>query len=174
MPDGDAQAYAPKTYGAHPDAIARRRMLSERARVTTRLILAMHAPMRVGPDNGGGNPHPQNNGRSRSKTCPACQTTYPRIRGYFTANSIKCLKCCQAKRTKTCGTCGTEYVGVIEHFRRGGNIHPTCNACAACAEAKVRAKIEARIARGPRTRTWRKQRAADIAEATGCTQSPLC
>jgi hypothetical protein len=128
--------------GRDPDAIRLRIRRIDREIVHAAIQLAMVA--RIDPPKRNCKPPPN----PKPKTCPICQTTYPKAMGHFGPGGTR-TRCqdCQGKpaiKSKTCRDCGTEYLGVQEHFRRGGKIHPNCNACA---EAKVRAKIEARLAK---------------------------
>jgi hypothetical protein len=122
--------------GRDPDAIRLRIRKIDREIVHAAIQLAMATPIT-----------PQD-GNCKPRTCPICKKTYPQSVGHFgkRGTNTNCLDCSgkPAIKFRTCQECGTEYLGVQEHFRRGGKIHPNCNACA---EAKVRAKIEARLAK---------------------------
>ena len=124
------------TTSRDPDAVRLRIRRIDREIVHATIQLAMAT--RIEPQDGNRKP----------RTCPICRTTYPQSVDHFgrRGTNRNCLDCSgkPAIKTRTCRDCGTEYLGVQAHFRRGGKIHPNCNTCA---EAKVRARIEARLAK---------------------------
>ena len=156
----DGSATGPEMWGVHighlreqrrmwslatnrdPDAVRLRIRRIDREIVHAAIQLAMAT--RIPPPKNTRPPPPA----PRPKTCPICASTYPKSQGYFGIGGTR-TRCndCQGKpaiKSKVCRDCGGEYFGIQAHFRRGGKIHANCNTCA---EAKVREKIEARLAK---------------------------
>jgi ribosomal protein L37E len=128
------------SYGPHPDAVLLRRRRTHRAIVATKLAIALVTPF------GAKERREYTLGK---RTCAACGVTYEGVTKHFSNNAKTCRRCnagktSPAQKSKTCTDCGTTYDRVCENFLRGRRIYGSCNPCA---EAKVRAKIEARIAK---------------------------
>jgi hypothetical protein len=144
MPDGTTWSCPQNrpSYGPHPDAVLLNRRRTHRAIVATKLAIALAMPFECKTKNTIPPIH------RKPKTCPACKTTYTQAAGNFGKGGTRTYcSSCQGKpaaKPKTCCDCGTTYPETEKYFRRGGKIHKHCHTCA---EARVRAKIEARIAK---------------------------
>jgi hypothetical protein len=137
-----------QTFGVHPDVLAaqQRRAAAQAARGFLDGVMAQEfKKLPPCPKVSRAPKIP----RLAVKTCRACGKTYHGVTKHFSNKSKTCKKCNEnkdtpAQKAKTCITCGTTYDRTCDNFLRGGRLYDNCNRCA---EAKVRARIEARIAR---------------------------